>query len=131
MAGTARQTQFQHSHFLRKRVNYNDAGVATGVLVGTLPAGAIITSVKVLIATAFNAGTTNVMNVGTTTTGGEVGATGDILAGAAGQKAPTAYTSLGAMASDTDIWASYTQTGTAATAGVAYVIVFFVPNNDL
>lgn len=131
MTGIARQTQLQQVHYLRKRVNYNDAGVATGVYVGTLPAGAIITSLKVLIATAFNAGTTNVMNVGTTTTGGEVGATGDILAGAAGQKSPTAYTSLGVMAADTDIWASYTQTGTAGTAGIAYVIVAFVPNNDL
>jgi hypothetical protein len=131
MAGTARQTQLQQVHYLRKRVNYNDSGVASGVYVGTLPAGAIISSVKVLIATAFNAATTNVINVGTTATGAEVGASAEILAGAAGQKAPTAYTALGAMAADQDVWVSYTQTGTAASAGVAYVIVFFVHNNDL
>jgi hypothetical protein len=131
MAGTARQSHEQQVHYLRKRVNYNDAGVATGVYAGTLPAGAIIIGHKVLIATAFNAATTNVMNVGTTATGAEVGASAEILAGAAGQKSPTAYTSLGAMAADQDIWVSYTQTGTAASAGVAYVIVTYVPNNDL
>jgi hypothetical protein len=131
MAGIARQSHEQQVHYLRKRVNYNDAGVATGVYVGTLPAGAIVTAVKVLIATAFNAATTNVVNVGTTATGAELGASAEILAGAAGQKSPTAYTTLGAMAADQDVWVSYTQTGTAASAGVGYVIVTYVPNNDL
>jgi hypothetical protein len=131
MAGTARQYHHQHVTYLRKRVNYNDSGVATGVLVGTLPAGAIITDVTTLIATAFNAATTNVMNVGTTTTGAEVGASAQILAGAAGSKKPTAYQSLGPMAADTDIWVSYTQTGTAATTGIGYVVVSYIPNNDL
>jgi hypothetical protein len=41
----------------------------TGVLVGTIPAGSIITAVMVQIATVFNAATTNVLTVGTTGTG--------------------------------------------------------------
>lgn len=129
MPGTARQSHEQQVHYLRKRVNFNDAGVATGALVGTLPAGAIITDVSVLIATAFN-GTTNDINVGTTATGAQVAATAQIIPGTAGQKKPTAYQALGVMAADQDIWVSFTQTG-AATAGVGYVVVNFTPNNDL
>lgn len=131
MPGTARQSHEQQVGYIRKRINYNDAGVASGVYAGTLPAGAIITDVSVLIATAFNAATTNVVNVGTTPTGAEVAASAQILAGAAGQKKPTAYQALGVMAADTDIFVSFTQTGTAATAGVAYAVVAFIPNNDL
>jgi hypothetical protein len=131
MAGTARQSHMQVVHYLRKRVNFNDSGVATGVLVGTLPAGAQITDVTVNVTTAFNAVTTNVVNVGTTTTGAEVAASAQVIAGTPGVKKPTAFYSLGVMAADTDIWVSYTQTGTAATTGVGYVIVNYVPNNDL
>lgn len=131
MPAIARQSHMQQTHYLRKKVQFNDAGVATGVLVGTLPAGAQIVDVLVNITTVFNAATTNVVNVGTTTTGAEVAATAQVLPGAAGVKKPTAFYSLGIMAADTDIWVSYTQTGTAATTGVGYVVVQFVPNNDL
>lgn len=131
MPGTARQYHHQHVTYLRKRVNFNDAGVATGVLVGTLPAGAIITDVSAVIATVFNAATTNVMNVGTTTTGAEVGATAQIIPGTAGQKKLTAFLALGPMAADQDVWVSFTQTGTAATTGIGYITVAYIPNNDL
>ena len=131
MAGTARQLHMQQTHYLRKRVNFNDAGVATGNLVGTMPAGAQIVDVTVNITTAFNAVSTNVINVGTTTVGAEVAASAQVIAGTPGVKKPTAYYSLGVMAADTDIWVSYTQTGTAATTGIGYVIVQYVPNNDL
>ncbi len=131
MPGTARQSHMQVVHTLRKRINYNDAGVATGVLVGTLPAGAIIENVSALITTAFNAGTTNVINVGTTTTGAEVGASAQIIAGTPGQKKLTAFLALGVMAADQDIWVSYVPTGTAATTGVGYITLTFIVNNDL
>jgi hypothetical protein len=36
------------------------------VLIGSLPAGAVITDVDILITTVFDAGTTNVLVVGTT-----------------------------------------------------------------
>lgn len=131
MAGIARLTQYQMPHSLRKRVNYNDAGVASGVLVGTVPAGSIITACKVVIDTAFNAGTTNVLQVGTTATGAQIASSTDTASGTAGQKTATALNSLSAVAADTDIWVNYAQTGTAATTGLAYVVVTFHPNNDL
>jgi hypothetical protein len=126
MAGTARQTHMQQVHYLRKRINYNDAGVATGVYAGTLPAGAIMTDVTGLIATAF--GGTPLLNVGTTPTGAEIAATAQLVPGTAGQKKPTAYQALGPMAADQDVWVSLSG---ATGAGIGYVLISFIPNNDL
>lgn len=129
--GTGRQTQFQQTHYIRKRVNWNDAGIAAGVLAGTLPAGALLTLAAARVNTAFNAGTTNVLQMGTTATGGEILANAVVLAGAAGFKSATSGTAFSAtFATDTDIYVSYAQTGTAATAGQADMIVSYAPNND-
>ncbi len=124
MAGIPRLLHTQQVHFFRKRVNYNDAGVATGVLFGTLPAGAQITGLFVRVNTAFNAGTTNALNCGTTGTGTQV-FTDVATAGARSPAIPNL-----SFAVDTDIFLSYAQTGVAATAGQADVVMHFVPNMD-
>ena len=51
-------------HYLRFKVNYNDA--ATGVAVNKqwLPKGAIVLRSNLIVPTAFNAGTTNTLSVG-------------------------------------------------------------------
>jgi hypothetical protein len=128
----ARQFDWQATHYLRKKVNYNDAniGAADKVKVGMLPAGAIIVGVYVRIETAFNAGTTNVLTVGT-----NAGADNNIVNAADVDETTVATTEvtrgLGlTIASDTTVYVLYTQTGTAATAGVATIIVEYIPNND-
>ncbi len=122
--GTARLLHTQQTHYFRKRVNYNDAGAAAGVFMGTLPAGALIVSLTVRVNTAFNAATTNAINVGTTAQGAQ------ILTdpGTAGARKP-AIPNL-SFAVDTDIFVSYAGTGAAATAGQADIGVEFIPNND-
>jgi len=129
---TARQNKIQLVHYLRFTVNYNDVNVANGNTKQWLPAGAIIIGTDVQVVTAFNAGTTNTLSVGT------VGDTGtDIInaqsvsaAGLTQNVAPTGA-ALGPLAADKQVVASYAQTGTAATAGQAIVIVKYIPNNDL
>lgn len=125
MPGVARQLHTQLVHYFRKRVNYNDAGIAAGVSFGTLPAGAMIISQNVRVSTAFNAGTTNALNVGTTAGGTQLFTD----AATAGARSPT-IANL-SFATDTDLFVQYAQTGTAATAGVADIVIGFVPNNDL
>jgi hypothetical protein len=124
MTGIARQSHEQQTHYIRAKVNFNDANVGTGNVIGTLPNGAIITSVVVQVTTAFNAGTTNALNIGTAAGGTQVGTD----AATAGTRSPT-LPNLNITA-DQDIFVQYAQTGTAATAGVANVIVSYVPNND-
>jgi hypothetical protein len=128
-----RQYQTQQVHYLRFDVNYNDTSVSTGILKGTLPAGAIITSSSVLITTAFNAGTTNVLTVGGNSSSyNDIVASGDVdetATGITNAIKPTS-SSLGKLAADRDIYVMYAQTGTAASAGAATVIIHFIVNND-
>ena len=129
-----RQTQFQHTHYFRKTVNWNDTGIAAGVFIGTLPAGAIITNSTVYVATAFNAGTTNVLTVGSAATLTEVVNNAASIPGTLGYKTsitPNASPYQGALAADTDLYVAYTQTGTVASAGQAVIVIAFIPNNDL
>lgn len=133
-AGTsARKNAAQMVHYLRFAVNYNDAGIASGVGKQTLPAGALIVGTDVYIGTAFNAGTTNVLTVGTSGVFTEIVAAADVAEGSTGltQNIKPTGVMLGAIASDTQVFASFTQTGTAATAGAAIVVIKYIPNNDL
>jgi hypothetical protein len=125
MAGPARQLHTQQVHYLRKRVNWNDSAIGSGVVMGTLPAGAMIVSQNVRCNTAFNAGTTNAVNVGTAAAGTQLFTD----AATAGARSPT-IANL-SFASDTDIYVTYAQTGTAATAGQADIVIGYAPNNDL
>jgi glycerol-3-phosphate acyltransferase PlsY len=123
-ANLARATHLQQPHYFRKRVVFNEPNIAAGVLIGTLPAGAMLTGLNVRVSTAFNAGTTNAVRVGTTPTGTE------ILTDAATAGARTPTIPNLSFATDTDIFASYAQTGGAATAGVADIVIAYAPNND-
>lgn len=122
--GTARLLHSQQVHYFRKRVNYNDAGIGAGVLVGTLPAGAQLTGLNVRVNTAFNAGTTNALNCGTSALGTQIFT--DVAT--AGARTPTVPNL--SFATDTDFYVSYAQTGTVASAGQADIVIAFVPNND-
>lgn len=133
MPGSARRYHTQQTHYLRKTVTYNEVASGTQVLMGTLPKGALVLATSVAIKTAFNAGTTNVLIVGTA-------GDDDALVAAAGvdetavaltRVAPATLAGLVAPTADTDIYTKYTQSGTAASAGEAEVVVEFVPDNDL
>jgi len=133
LATTARQTQEQQVHYLRFRVRYNDPGIATGAGKQFLPAGAILIGTDVHVAQAFNAGTTNVLTVGTNAASYDnILAAADVNEGAAAltQNIKTG-TALGPLAADARVFVMYTQTGTPASAGDAYVVVKYIPDNDI
>lgn len=132
-AGTSARTYHtQQIHYLRANLVYGDNGVAKTI--GTVPAGAqILNAISgVFVNTAFNAGTTNVLDIGTTANDDLYGT--DIALGAkafvALDEAATA-TDVNAwiVASDTTFTATVALTGTAATAGAATVVIAYIPNN--
>src|SRR4051812_13971758 len=132
---TARQLPYQVVHTLRIKVNFNDAGIATGVAKQWLPKGAVITSTSVVVGTAFNAATTNVLTVGTNAGiyDNIVGAA-DVTEGSAPaitNATKPAGTALGPLAADSRVFVMYTQSGTAATAGQATILIHYVPDTDL
>lgn len=136
MANTnPRQIHTQQVHYLRKTVNFNDASISTGVIMGTLPAGAMILpfASTIVVRTAFNAATTNNLLLGSAAAGNQYCATADAAAGTAGIKtlALATVTTNGYIAADTDVFVTYTQTGAVATAGIATITVAYSVNNDI
>ncbi len=146
MTGIARVNTTQQTHFYRKRINYNDNNAATGIFIGTLPGprqeapqqaapewGALVVNVYTVVKQAFNAGTTNVITIGTNATAyNNLVAAGTITPGTlGGYNSSPAITGLVAITADTDVYATYTQTGTAATAGQADIVVEYIPDTDL
>lgn len=128
----ARGSHVQDVKYFRKTVNFNDANIAAGVKFGRLPAGASIMDVSVEIVTAFNAVTTNVLTFGTTlASANEIVAAGDVNEGATGvTKVTRGFGVALTAAAEVDLYAKYTQTGTAASAGQAIFVMTFANNND-
>lgn len=128
----ARLYQSQLVHYMRKEVDYNTAGVGSSdtVLVGTLPSGAEIVDCWVNVKTAFNAGSTNVLTAGTSSgSNADIVAAGDVDETATGVTQVTRGWGL-AITADTKIYAKFTETGTAATAGKARIMIAYIPDND-
>lgn len=118
-------------NYFRAAVNFDTYQIDTAgkVPLGTLPAGAIVTGCIIKIVTAFNAATTNVLSIGTASDASAV-------LGAADVDETVAATTFAAAAigyrptADTPLFIKYAQTGTAASAGSAIVVMTFAPDND-
>ncbi len=126
-----RQTQYQQVHYFRKQVLFSIGTPA--VYMGTLPAGAVIVGTDCMVDTAFNAMTTNSLTVGGNSANyNDIATAAQTLAGSTGltQNIVPTGSSLGSLTADRDIYVMYQQTGTAATAGQAEIIVKYIPNND-
>lgn len=124
----ARQDPRQVVNTLKKTVNYNDPGIAAGVAFDNyLPQNAFIENVLVEVVAAFNAVTTNVLTVGTVGPNyTNIVAAADLNEGVTGVTQVTR--ALGrslTAAGDALPYAQYTQTGTAASAGQAIIVIFY------
>jgi hypothetical protein len=114
-------------HGIRGVLNFDSP--AAGVELGTIPAGSFVKSVTAHVITAFNAGTTNTVDVGTTADPDGFAATAGVLPAATGVKLNlTGAQSGDTLTADTVVIAKYTQAGTAATAGKVQILVEFYPH---
>jgi hypothetical protein len=104
-------------------------GTAGKVPLGTLPAGAIVTGMLVKVTEAFNAATTNVLTVGTASDDDAIIGAADVDETTVGTTVTFAAVGYKATAA-TPLFIKYAQTGTAATAGAADIVLWFVPDND-
>ena len=129
-AGTAaRVFHTQQVHYLRKSITFADDG--TTVTVGTIPAGSLVLKPLsgVAVTTVFNAGSTNVLDVGPSTDSGtDLWATDLALGTLAFVPLDEAVTFL--VSVDTTVQAAVDLTGTAATTGAAEIIICYIPDND-
>lgn len=116
---------------IRRTVEWDDAGLDAGIAIGALEAGAIPLRAGVLVETAFNAGTTNVLVLGSAADDDGLVTSVNAGAGATGVKIGTGAQIGIPLAANTVFYARYTQTGTAATAGKATLWVEFLNKREL
>jgi hypothetical protein len=131
VSGTARNDGSQNLHFLGKDIVFNTVGIGTTdtVKVGRIPAGSRLGPAQVHVVTVFNAATTNVLIVGTSSgSDADIVAAGDVDETAVGATIVERGCSL-TFTADTDIYVKYTQTGTAATTGAASILIPYFPPN--
>ena len=128
---SARNDGSQNVHFLRKRVTFGMNG--STITVGKLPAGASVVGGGAHVVTAFNDSGTDTLIVGF------VGSTTDDNAYATLlDLSAVGYIALDELAATTNIQGTVEHTVTCvyagqnsnATAGIADVIVMYVPSND-
>lgn len=117
-------------------VNFNDTGIATGVKKCTILADVknpVLIQVDAEIQIVFNAATTNVVTIGTTSANAnELLTTADIdetVTGFYPGPANASAKQVGVLriVANTDIWVKYTQTGGVATTGKANFILTITP----
>lgn len=123
MAKPAREYLGGLVHYLVAPFTYADSGAQ--VEIGTVPAGATILKPLsgIQVNTAFNAGTTNTVDIGTSAT--------EDLYGTALAGGTVTFVALGAavsltMAADTTLYVKYEQSGTAASAGAGKAVIAYV-----
>ena len=100
---------------------------SSAVTIGTVPAGAQIVSINIDVTTAFNAATTNTVTVGKSGSAAAFVASTSIgSAGRASVATTGVYSAWADVGSaDVPVTATYSQTGTAATAGAARVTIVY------
>lgn len=120
----ARDAGTQQVHYLIKKVTYSDNGSAKTV--GVIPANSLIIKPAsgIQVTTAFNAGTTNVIDVGYSSED-DLFAT-DLALGTATFVALDEAIGGFFVSSETTVTATVGLSGTAATAGEGYVVIAYV-----
>lgn len=125
-AGTNARLYHTHQvHYLRRAISFSD-GASAVLNVGTIPAGSTVIRGGVVVTTAFNAGSGNVLDIGTSAD--DDGFATDLALGTVGVIAADemATTNDAYVTADTTIIATLALTGTAATAGAGFVWVEYL-----
>ena len=116
-AGTdAQEYHTNQTHYLSKAFTFADDG--STLTLGTVPAGSVVLRGGVVVTEAFNAGSTNVLDIGTS--GDTDGFATDLALGTVGVIVTDemATTNDAYCASDTVVSITVDLTGTAATTGI-------------
>ena len=108
-------------------VKFDTDGIADGAVICNIPKGTFVIKAVAVVNTAFNAATTNVLTVGFKTGKNELLTSSDITADTVGTYKKDLFVEGG---NNTEIYAKYAQTGTAATAGSADIYLEVVPGPE-
>ena len=109
--------------FFAGKIAFDTTDASTGVELCKVPNNVVITRAVAVVTTAFNAGTTNVLTVGTNDSVDNLLGSSDVTEGTAAAYTKNTFVEA---AKGAGIKAKFTQTGTAATAGAAEIYIFAV-----
>lgn len=127
---SARRNTTQQVGYLRKGFTFSST-TAVAQTLGVLPAGAIVVNAGVVVSEAFNYGTNNRLDIGTSAD--DDGFATDLALGTVGlivwDELATSN-DLGPYSADTTLTFTPDLTGTPGTTGIATVFVEYIPNND-
>ena len=123
MSSPARAYHTQQVHYIHKAFTFANSGAQ--VEIGTVPSGATILKPLsgIQVNTAFNAGTTNTVDIGTLAAEDLYGTA---LAGGTVTFVPLDEAVSLTLAADTTIYVKYEQSGTAATAGAGVAVIAYL-----
>jgi hypothetical protein len=127
--GAAREYHTYQTHTLRKDFTFADDGLELN-FPAKVPSGSIIINAGVIVSTAFNAGSTNVLDIGTTAD--PDGLATDLALGTIGNIVwdELATSNDLYVTSDTQYSITVDLTGSAATAGVGHAYIEYIPDRD-
>ena len=110
-------------------VKFDTKNADKGVQLTELPANIIITKAVAVVNKAFNAATTNVITVGTTSAANDLLGSGDVTAGTVGAYMKNSIFKI--FKAKTPVIVKFSQTGSKATAGEAdiYLNVVRIPED--
>jgi len=132
VGGKGREFHTQQVHYLRRTINWNTAGVATGASLGFLPAGAQVIQSNVIVKTAWN-GSAATLTVGTNSS-----SYNNIHSGMTQTQTALTVNYVGTagavgvtLTQDTEVFVKVVNGATTApSAGQAICILSYAPNND-
>jgi hypothetical protein len=128
MTTPARNDGSQSVQTLRKSITFADIG--STLEVGVVPTGSIVDYAYVIVSTAFDSGSTDVLDIGTSAdTNGFATVMTLQTAGRIVADELATSNDLGPYTADTTLKCVVAATGTAATAGAAEVVVRFIADN--
>lgn len=124
----ARIYHTQQVHYLVKKITYLDDG--STLTMGVIPANSVIINAGVVVTEAFNAGTTNVLDIGTSADGDGIAT--DLALGTVGRVGADEMATSNDLFSTSEVTITCTVdlTGTAATTGQAYVHLEYLPTSN-
>lgn len=129
-SGVARTDGSQKSHFIRRRFQFSDGGLGTGVVIGRIPARSYLQQISWYKTTAFNSGTSDNATIGINNATDASLLASTAISGT-GFVNHSAAAGLGlAVTSEADVYLRWVPSGAAATAGDVTVVITYSPDND-
>lgn len=123
----AREYHTSQVHYLRKTVALADLTSATAVVIGTVPEGAIVADAYAVVTTAFDSGTSDLLDMGNPDDpNGFMTAVSIASVGKKSADELATSNDIGPYTAATDISATWTADGTAASAGEMTLVVEYL-----